>query len=418
MTLRTGDTTGQHARTPAPVDPLFDPGDPALMADPYPMYRRLREADPVHWSPLGAWVLSRYADVDAVQRDGRFDRGLRPCDPMLARFGGAGSPVAVELGRWMLHRDPPDHTRLRRLVTAAFRYTNVRTLRSRIQGIVDDLLDGVAGRGRMDVVADIAYPLPVAVVSDLLGLPIEDHTQRRVWAEAITQVFHPVQTAGTLDAAALAIEEASAYIRTRVEARRRDLRDDLLSSLIAAEEDGDRLGEGELVSTVNLLLFAGHETTRNLIGNAVLALLRHPAELERLREQPGLAAGAVEEFLRYDSPVQSNRRIAREEVELEGIRIQPGQSVHLLIGAAHRDPERFAEPDRLDVARRDVRPLSFGGGIHFCVGAPLARMETEIVISSLLRRLGDLELAVDEPVWRSNAVLRGLVALPVTFRPS
>jgi hypothetical protein len=150
----------------------------------------------------------------------------------------------------------------------------------------------------------------------------------------------------------------------------------------------------------------------------VLALLRHPAELERLREQPGLAAGAVEEFLRYDSPVQSNRRIAREEVELEGIRIQPGESVRLLIGAAHRDPERFAEPDGLDVARRDVRPLSFGGGIHFCVGAPLARMEAEIVISSLLRRLGDLELAVDEPVWRSNSVLRGLVALPVTFRPS
>lgn len=400
---------------PNGLDPLFDRSDPGMRVDPYPYYCRLREKEPIHWSQDGFWVLSRYADVAAVHRDRRFDRGLKPDDGVLARWGGAESAVAQELGRWMLLKDPANHTRLRSLVRPAFKHTTLRELRAQIQQTVDDLLDRVQDRGSMDVIAEIAFPLPVSVISNLLGLPIDDHKQCREWAEAIGHVFHPIQTSDTLRRADAAIDEVSAYVRAQVVARRQWPRDDLLSLLIAAEEAGDRLTESELVSTVNLLLFAGHETTRNLIGNGLLALLRHPDELQRLHCEPELMPHAVDELLRYDSPVQSNRQVAREDVEIDSVRIAAGQLVILLIGAAHRDPAQFTSPDRLDVGRPDVRPLSFGGGVHHCLGAGLAQMEAEIVLSSLLRRFNDLTLAVDEPQWRNNLTLRGLQALPITF---
>jgi cytochrome P450 len=407
--------TRARSSSPNDLDPLFDRGDPGMGLDPYPYYRRLREKKPIHWSQDGFWVLSRYADVAAVHRDRRFDRGLKPDDGVLARWGGAESPVTQELGRWMLLKDPPDHTRLRGLVRPAFKHATLRQLRARIQQTVDDLLDRVQDWGSMDVIAQLAYPLPVSVISDLLGLPIDDHEQCRGWAEAIGHVFHPIQTSDTLRRAGAAIDELSEYVRAQVVARRRQPHDDLLSLLIAAEEAGDRLTESELVSTVNLLLFAGHETTRNLIGNGLLALLRHPDELQRLYREPELISHAVDELLRYDSPVQSNRRVTREDVDIDGIRIAAGQLVLLLIGAAHRDPARYPNPDQLDVDRPDVRPLSFGGGVHHCLGAGLAQMETEIVLSSLLRRFKDLQLAIEEPQWRGNLTLRGLQALPIAF---
>lgn len=405
-----------HARASRGIDPLFNPGDPAMRPDPYPAYKRLRESDPVHWSPLGFWVVSRYCDVASIHQDPRFDRGVGPGDGRIANWGGADSPVAVELARWMLHQNPPDHTRLRGLVQPSFRQATFRSLRPRIERRVRELIDPLLNQGSMDVVVDLAYRLPVSVISDLLGLPVGDHEQCRRWADAIAQAFHPVQTPETLSAAARAIEDASEYIRRLVAARRQDPAPDLLSSLIEAEEVGERLSEPELVSTVNLLFFAGYETTTNLIGNGLLALLRHPAELRRLRSEPALIPNAVQELLRYDSPVQANRRVAREDVELEGATIRAGQHVMLLIGAAHRDPEVFSEPDRLDVGRPDVRPLSFGGGVHFCLGAGLARIEAEVALASLLQ-LNNLELATTEPRWRDNFILRGLEALPVSFEP-
>jgi cytochrome P450 len=395
--------------------PLFDPGDPAVAEDPYPMYRRLREAEPVHRSPLGFWVLSRYADVALVHQDQRFDRGLRQGEIVVEGWGGPDTVITREARRWILFMNPPDHTRIRGLVRSAFRYRTMAALRSRIQGLVDELIDAAVARGSLDVMADVAHPLPVTVISDLLGLPVDDHEQCRRWAEAIGHVFEPIQTDLKRQRAAQAIEEVSEYVRSWVVRRRRSPGNDLLTSLIAAEEAGDRLSDEELVSTVNLLLMAGHETTRNLIGNGTMALLRHPSEIERLRADPGLSPNAVEELLRYDSPVQINRRMTRVDVELGGQRIAAGDRILTVIGAAHRDPSVFADPDVLDVSRPDVRPLSFGGGAHFCVGAGLSRIEAEVVFRTMIRRLEGLDFAAEQPRWRDNFALRGLRTLPVSF---
>lgn len=404
--------------TAASSGPLFNPGDPAMCEDPYPMYRRLRETEPVHRSPLGFWVLSRYADVALVQQDLRFDRGLRPGESVIEAWGGPDSTISREAHRWILFMNPPDHTRIRGLVRSAFRYRTMAALRGRIQHLVDQLIDDAAARnggGSMDVVADVAHPLPVTVISDLLGLPIDDHEQCRGWAEAIGHVFEPIQTDLKRQRAADAIEESTDYIRSWVAKRRRSPGDDLLSSLIAAEEAGDRLTDEELISTVNLILLAGHETTRNLIGNGTMALLRHPSEIERLRADPALVPGAVEELLRYDSPVQSNRRMARVDVEIDGHRIAAGDRVFAVIGAAHRDPAVFPDPDVLDVGRPDVRPLSFGGGAHFCVGAGLSRIEAEVVFRTMVGRLEGVGFGAEPPEWRDNFILRGLRTLPVSF---
>jgi cytochrome P450 len=288
-------------------------------------------------------------------------------------------------------------------------------LRARAQTIVDSLLGRVLGTGAMDVIADLALPLPVAVIGELLGLSVDDHEQTGRWARAVGHAFDEGLTPETLGQAELAIEEITSYMRTKL-GQAGGSRGGILSTLQAALS-GERLSEQELVSTANLLLFAGFETTRNLIGNGFLALLRHPEELERLRARPDLLPNAVLELLRYDSSVQANRRVAREPLEVGGVEIPAGEKMLLLLGAANRDPARFVDPDRLDVARRGVRPLSFGGGLHFCLGAPLALMEAEIAISSLLRRLAGIEVA--GPVeWADNIFLRGLEALPIRFTPA
>jgi len=400
-------TTG---RATAPAVLGENPFAPELIADPYPFYARLRAAGPTYFQPASTWIVSRYADVQLVLRDprfGRFSGGQR--EEVL----GAG-PLVESFNRWMLFQNPPDHTRLRALVTRAFTPRAVEALRGEIQRIVDELLDRVQGARAMDLIADVAYPLPVLVICALLGVPTEDRDRFHGWSAGLARSLDAFGTPEP-DIIARGNEAAAAstaYFRELVGARGK-ARDDLLSGLIASEEQGDKLSEDELLATCVLLFFAGHETTVNLIGNGMLALLRHPDQLARLRADPSLIQSAVEELLRYDGPVQRTGRLGLEDAEVGGQRVQAGESVTAFLGAANRDPVQFADPDRLDVARSNNHHLAFGGGIHYCVGASLARLEAQIAINTLLHRLPGLRLQTAVVAWRQTAVLRGLQALPV-----
>jgi len=393
---------------------VYNPLLPEFHANPYPFYRRLREQDPVHASPLGAWILTRYDDAVMVLRDPRFGReGM--ADLLEARLG---YDTDVSHTRDMLFRDPPDHTRLRGLVSRAFTPRVVEAMRPHIQDIVDGLLDRLEAGHGMDVIEDLAYPLPVTVICEMLGVPIADQNVFKQWSADIAR---------SLDAAILpadseviprgreARDALRAYLRSLIATRRKSPRADLLSALIAVEEEGSKLSEGELVSTCALLLIAGHETTVNLIGNGLLALLQHPDQLRALLDNPALIQTAVEELLRYDGPVQRTGRMATADVEIGGKQIPKGSVVVAAIGAANRDPAQFPDPERLDIARRDNRHIAFGFGIHFCLGAPLARIEGQVAIGTLLRRMPALELVSGTPEWRESSVLRGLKTLPVTF---
>ena len=389
----------------------FNPYDPAFNADPYPTYHRLRAEDPVHRTPMGFWILTRYDDVATVLRDARF--GRKGFDELIRdRFGENTFDQA------MLFRDPPDHTRLRALVNKAFTPRVIEEMRAKIQKTVDRLLDGVRDARAMDVIADLAYPLPVSVISEMLGVPAEDRDLFRGWSADIARSLDAI----TLPTEPEVVERGNAarhalssYFRALIAERRRRPQRDLLSDLIAAEEQGDKLSEEELMATILLLFVAGHETTVNLIGNGALALLRNPNQLEALRRSPALIGGAIEELLRYDAPVQRTGRMPNTDVELGGKRIAKGDLVLSLIGAANRDPAHFAEPDRLDLARADNRHLAFGWGIHFCLGAPLARAEAQAAIGTIARRMPALALATPTPDWREASALRGLKTLPVTF---
>src|SRR5262245_21649022 len=392
----------------------FNPMDPEFVADPYPTYHRLRAEDPVHHNPLDFWVLTRYEDVAAVLRDPRFVK-----EPLAAFIAARfGVPVPQGIGLSMLDRDPPDHTRLRSLVSKAFTPRVVEGLRPRIQQIVDGLIARAEGTGSMDVIEEFAYPIPVNVICEMLGVPVEDHERFKGWsldiARGLDSILLPPDSEVPRRSAASRHAMAD-YFRELIAERRQAPRGDLLSALIAAEEAGDKLNEDELLATCILLLIAGHETTVNLIGNGTLALLRHPGELRRLRETPGLIVTAVEELLRYDGPVQRTARIPHTDVTIRGRTIAKGQMVMPFIGAADRDPAQFPDPDRLDLARSDNRHIAFGWGIHFCLGAPLARVEGQIAIDTLVRRLPQLELATDKVEYRQSLTLRGLQTLPVSF---
>ena len=394
---------------------LFNPLSPEFHTDPYPFYRRLREANPVYLSPLGLWILTRYDDCVTSLRDPRFGRdGFEAI--LSAQYGDESE--TGRLPRSMLFRDPPDHTRLRSLVNRAFTPRVIEGMRQQIQSVVDGLLDCVERRGEMDVIAELAYPLPVTVICDMLGVPAGDHEQIKGWSSDIIRSLDAIgipSDDSIVERGRVGRRGIAEYFRALLPERRRNPRADLLSSLIAVEEQGDRLTEGELLATCVLLFIAGHETTVNLIGNGLLALLQHPAELERLRREPALIGGAVEELLRYDSPVQRTARITNAEVELGGKTIPQGAFVVTAIGAANRDPAHFPDPDRLDVARGDNRHIAFGCGIHFCLGAPLARVEGQLALGSLLRRMTRLRLAGAARQWRESSTLRGLEALPVEF---
>jgi pimeloyl-[acyl-carrier protein] synthase len=391
---------------------------PELIEDPYAWYAQMRAEGVVNYTipalPNAHLVLlSRHADVQAVLRDARFGRaGFRQG---AANALGDG-PLLQSYSQWFLFQDPPDHTRLRGLVSKAFTPRAVANLRDKIEAVVEQLLDEHTGQTSFDLMGGFAYQVPVLVICELLGVPQSDRGRFTDWSAALAKgldilaVPDPEAVRRGNEAAA----GLTAYFRDLVGLRRRQPGDDLLTALIAAEEAGDRLTEDELLATCVLLFFAGHETTVNLIGNGMLALLRNPGEQERLRQVPSLMSGAIEELLRYDSPVQRTGRVVVEDAEVNGRVYRQGQRVNMLIGAANRDPEQFADPDRLDVARSNAsQHLSFAAGIHYCVGAPLARLEAQLAIAALLRRYAQLRLVGERPRWRPTFVLRGLRALEV-----
>lgn len=390
---------------------------PDARMHPYPYYHQLRSEDPLHWNSLGFWLLTRYADAAAVLPDRRFMM-VDPRDQQNL----SGMPIDQEaldtlqerLLRMMLFKNPPDHTRLRGLVSKAFTPRMIENLRLHIQEIVDELLAAVHETGSMDLIADLAYPLPVIVIADLLGVPAEDRFKFRNWSRDLAPAIDPILVPGAVERANRAMHDLEDYFRTLIAKRRGDLRNDLLSALIAAEEQGDRLSEDEMLANAILLLAAGHETTMNLIGNGTLALLRNQDQLKKLQCEPTLIQSAVEELLRYDSPVQMTGRKAGEDISIAGKTIRQGDFAIIIIGAANHDPAHFPEPDRLDITRSANAHLTFGGGIHYCLGASLARVEGQIAINSLVQKLPNLQLHDDAPEWRETITLRGLKALHVT----
>lgn len=390
---------------------------PEMLADPYPVYHRLRATHPVFRVPaLDAWVVTSYEAVTAALRNPQFSSDRFP--RVRKRLAAKGLDELVDdRVRSMIHMDPPDHTRLRGLVNKAFTPRAVNAMEERIQRLVDELLNAVQGRG-MDMIRDLGYPLPVTVIAEMLGVPTEDRDLFKRWSDEISIVLGGDVTAlpaADLRRVAKAREELADYFRAIVARRRREPGDDLLTALVQAEEGGGRLSEDELYSTAVLLLIAGNETTTNLVGNGLLALLRHPDQMWRVWNDPALVPSAVEEMLRYDSPVQLTTRLAKVDLEVHGTKIRQGEWVYLVLGAANRDPAQFPEPDRFDVSRADNKHLAFGAGPHFCLGAPLARLEAQVTLRTLRRRYPGLRLGTEKPEYRNNFNLRGLKALPVVF---
>ena len=393
--------------------------DPAFLADPYPVFDHLRAAAPVWKAPFGRWFVTRYDDCNLLLRDRRFGKDYSDPDALIRRFGPTAmqEPAVVELSHMMLMRDPPDHTRLRGLVTKAFTARRIETLRERVRDMADRLLDKVVPLGRMDAIRDLAFPLPVMVICELLGIPDTDRDHFVKGLVSGGSLLNPTPpTRAELDAASARSQASGAYFEALFEQRRRAPRDDLITQLVQAEEAGDRLSTAELRANVNMLFVAGHETTVNLIGNGLLSLLRQPDQWRILRDDPSLIPNAIEEILRFECPVQAVTRTVAEPLELNGVALGRQEFVVALIGAANRDPAIFEHPDRLDVTRKDLTPLSFGGGIHFCLGAQLARIEAVEALSAILHRIPDVRLAdPDRARWRTSFVLRGLTELPLVW---
>ena len=383
--------------------------------DPYPAYAALRERGQAHRSRLmNAWIFGRYPDVAAIlpdwQRfssDGR--KAKRPGKRTVIPDPGAAPS--------MLSLDPPDHRRLRGLVSKAFTPRAVNALEPHIRSLMHGLLDGIDDLSGFDLMEAVARPLPVIVIAEMLGVPVEDRPRFRSWSDRRARILEPTISAEERADAVLAGADLDAYFAPLVEERRADPRDDILSGLVQAEEEGDRLDGNETITMLRLLLVAGNETTVNLIGNGMLALLRHPEQLQRLRDDPALIPSAVEELLRYDSPVQLDLRRIVEDCDVNGFPVKRGEDIVMLIGGANRDPEQFTDPDGLDVGRDQGSHISFGRGIHACIGAPLARLETRIAIEVLLERFSSIRLEGPPARFRPSIVLRGLESLPVAATP-
>jgi cytochrome P450 len=399
--------------------PLFNPLSPEFIRNPYPHYERLRTTDPMHLTPLGMYVASRHAEASLVLRDKRF--GKEYAERSIRRYGPKimEEPVFRNFALTMLQQDPPDHTRLRGLVVKAFTARRVEDMRPRIQQVVDETLDRIIPQGKMDLIEDFAFRLPVTIICDMLGIPEEHRETFYAGSRDSGRILEPVPLSPEEISQGNARTAMGAmYFQQLFELRRKNPGDDLTTQLVQAEEDGSKLSNDELTANIVLLFGAGHETTVNLIGNGLLALYRNPDQLALLKANPSLITNAIEEFLRYDSSVQMSGRVALEDIEdLGGKRIPKGESVLCLLGSANHDPAVYPDhPERLDITRPNVRPLSFGGGIHFCLGAQLARIEAEIAISTLLRRLPDLRLDdAENPEWRPTFVLRGLKRLPASW---
>jgi cytochrome P450 len=400
----------------------FDLGNPATNANPFPEFARLRAEDPIHWSPaMKAWIITRHADVKQVALNNRqisADR-LTPffkTNPEYLR--GSIDSLVRYLNHWMVFRDPPDHTRLRRLFNKAFTPTSVSNLRPSIESIVAHLIDGMEARARrgetVDYIADFAYPLPASVIMDLLGVPRADLERVKVWSDDIALFIGTAQVAGNKYLRAESGAKAmSDYFRSLVEARTAEPHDDMISHLVLARDDRDALTTDEIIGTCILLLFAGHETTTNLIGNGFLYSMRHRDQWERLVADPSLAGSAVEEYLRYDGPSGALARVAAADLEMGGKTIREGQRLFAFMNSANRDPEAVVDPDRFDIGREPNVHLTFGHGIHFCLGAPLARLEAQIAATRLAERLPDVRLSGGDPEWHDSLILRGVKRLPV-----
>ena len=396
---------------------LYQLLDPEVLANPYPLYHQLRNQDPVHWDPfLHAWVVTRYEEV--VQVLHHFSAQRTPSPEQLSALNlSALNPIAAVMVRQMLFLDPPAHTRLRALASAAFTTRRVEQLRVHIREVMDRLLDPVVHEGHMDVIADFASPAPAIITAELFGVPVEDHAQLKEWSQDFAEMLGNFQhNPERFQRILSSVENLCTYFREAMKEQRLRPRGGLVEAMMNAEIDGARLTEDEIVANLIVTMVGGQETTTNLIGNGVLTLLRHPADLDQLRTDPSLIPSAVEELLRYESPSQHTARLAPEDVELGGKRISKRAAVIAVMGAANRDPGRFADPDHLDILRKDNRHLAFGWAAHFCFGAALARLEGQIAFDRILSRLPNLKLDASESLrWRQNLGLRGLTALPVMF---
>lgn len=405
------------AGTEAPAV-AFDPFEAGFVASPYEQYARLRAHEPVHWSPLlDGWVLTRHDDVVALLRDPTVSveldnaRGTDVVELQRERQSRSGRPSDT-----LVLRDDPDHNRLRKLLQQPFGPRPVEALRAMITERVDRALGDLAPRGAMDVIADFAYPLPVAIFNDMLGLPDEDAPRVRAWIQAVARMLDPVLDEDEYARCQALMDEMYEYLDGQVEAKRRAPAADVLTALVQAEEDGDRLTRNELVAQVVTLYVAGHEPTMSLIGNGLLALLRQPDQLATLRSRPELLPNAVNELLRYDGPNQFVRRIAMQPMTIGGREVSVGDVLYPCVGAANRDPERWDEPDLVRVDRADAaHHVQFGSGVHHCLGSHLARLQAEVALGALVFRLDDVALA-GEPVWSERMVIRGLQSLPITYR--
>ena len=418
-----------------------------IRANPYPFYQQLRDQDPIHWDEeLGFWVLTRYADVDSLYADERFSRAqglMRGFQRLSETERQSAEPVYHSFSKTVFYADPPYHTRLRGLMNHAFTPRRVERLRPSIQKIVDELLDAAQAGTKIDMIHALAYPLPVMVIAELLGLPVSDRARFKKWSDDLFAILGTVRQKSShlLEQAERSLNEMTDYIRDLSHKRRSSPQDDLLTALLSVtENDGlacpyahgassvhatgelirereasSRLTEEELVANINILLSTGHETTTHLIGNGLLALLQHPEQSRKLQAQPALLASAIEEMLRYDSPVQITYRSALKDVNMEGKLIRKGDLVNSILGSANRDPRRYSTPDTFEIARNEGRHLGFGVGIHFCIGAPLVRLEAEIFFETILRRFPTISLATETLEWQEHPIFRGLKSLPVNL---
>ena len=417
---------------------------PEVRANPYPFYAQLRVQDPVYWDEeMGFWVLTRYADIASVYTDDRFSRAqglmsnfrrLPEAEQQIAE------PVYHSFSKTMFYADPPYHTHLRGLMNNAFTPRRVEQMRPNIQRIVDELLDQVQANRNMDIVHDFAYPLPVIVIAELLGLPTNDRERFKGWSDDLFAILGTVRHSPQLmKRAAQSLTEMTEYMTELSRVRREEPRDDLLSVLLSVVDEDEqlecphphhaqtqgglarerptdaKLTQDELVANINILLSTGHETTTHLIGNGVLALLQHPDQMQQLKSRPALVHSAIEEIMRYDNPVQITYRSAIEDAEIDGKQMHKGDLINSILGSANRDPERYTDPDRFDITRNEGRHLNFGLGIHFCIGASLVRLEAEIAFNTILRRFPKLQLETESLDWQEHPVFRGLKSLPVSF---
>ncbi len=416
MNTSTHPECARAAAQPAAKLSLYRLLEPEILANPYPLYRRLREEDPVHWDQyLHAWVVTRYEDVQTVLT--KFSAARTPTPEQLTEMGLPElCPISKVMVKQMLFLDQPAHSRVRALASYAFNPNRVAVLVSHIQGICDQLLDKIIERGEMDVIADIGAPLPAIVTAEMMGVPVEDHDQLKDWSADFAEILgnfqhNPERVPKVLNA----VENMTDYFRKAIEDQKKCPREGLVNALLNAEVGGDRFTEEEVIANTIVTMVGGQETTTNLIGNGILSLLRNPSEMQRLRENPSIITQAVEELLRYESPSQHTGRLAPEDLVLGGKQIRKRQAVISVMAAGNRDPQRFPDPDRLDLTRPDNQHLAFGWGPHFCFGAALARIEGRIVFSTMLRRLKDIALKPGPLAWRTNLGLRGLVSLPITF---